>query len=435
MAVNPPREPGRIRRYLREHTFVRHVLTLMSGTAVAQVLPMITTPIITRLFTATEYGSWAVVMSVASAVIPLAALRYDLAILLVEDRRRATQLVWLCSWINAGVAITTTLVMIALAPWVADLYELDRSASSWLYAVGLIIWAFGQMAIFTYWLTRNQRFSLISRNKIYQSVTVAGTQVGLGLGGIGVFGLIAGTLLGQLSALTNLWRKGGIPERVPLTKTDAKSLLKEFRKMPLLNGPNAVVDSIRLQGINLLIGAVATTAVLGQFTAAWALVQAPAALVSSALAQVFFQRLASTKPGHMFAMVRKSLLITMSIAIVPFMLIYFLAPPLLPLLLGGGDKWANAALFASALTPWLYMNFSTSPISNLFVVAQRQEILLGFAVVYMAVPLSIIWFNRTDMVATIQMVSWAMAGLLACFCVIALLVARSYDSRAPNELV
>lgn len=204
--------------------------------------------------------------------------------------------------------------------------------------------------------------------------------------------------------------------------------------MPLLNGPNAIVDSIRLQGINLLIGFVATTAVLGQFTAAWALVQAPAALVSSALAQVFFQRLATTPPGQMFAMVRKSLLITMSIAFVPFLLIYFLAPVLLPVLLGGGDKWVTASLFASALTPWLYMNFSTSPISNLFVVAKRQEILLLFAVVYMAVPLSIIWFNRTDMVATVQMVSWAMAGLLAIFCVIALLVARSYDSRAPMEV-
>lgn len=434
MTSKPPKKQGRIRRYLVEHIFIRHVLTLMSGTAVAQVLPMVTTPIITRLFTDVQYGSWVIVISVASAVIPIAALRYDLAILMVEDQRRATQLVWLCSWINAGVAVTTSVVMFALAPWVADWYNLEQEASSWLYFVGIIIWAFGQMSIFTYWLTRNQRFSLISRNKIHQSVTVAGTQVGFGFTPFGVFGLIAGTLLGQIAALGNLWRKGGIPERVSLTRADARSLLKEFRKMPLLNGPNAIIDSIRLQGINLLIGIVASKAVLGQFAVAWLVVQAPAALISSALAQVFFQRLASTKPGQMFVTVRKSLLLTMSIAIVPFLLIYFLAPPLLPLLLGEGDKWAKAAMFASALTPWLYMNFSTSPISNLFVVAQRQEILLGFAVVYMAVPLTIIWFGGTDMVATIQIVSWAMAGLLACFCVLALLVARSYDARAPKSM-
>lgn len=204
--------------------------------------------------------------------------------------------------------------------------------------------------------------------------------------------------------------------------------------MPLLNGPNAIVDAVRLQGINLLIGLVASKAVLGQFTIAWLMVQAPSALVASALSQVFFQRLATTPPGQMFVMVRKSLLITMAIAIVPFLLIYFLAPPLLPLLLGKGNKWAQAAVFASALTPWLYMNFSTSPISNIFVVAQRQEILLGFAVVYMAVPLTIIWFSNTDMLSTIQLVSWAMAGLLACFCVLALLVSRSYDARAPRAM-
>ena len=217
-----------------------------------------------------------------------------------------------------------------------------------------------------------------------------------------------------------------------MRREDVASLLREYKKMPLLNGPNAIIDSVRLQGINLMIGVLASTAVLGQFSAAWALVQAPAALISSALAQVFFQKLSVTRPGDMLPLVRKTLATTMAVAAVPFALIYLLSPPLLPIFLGGGDKWVQASLFASALTPWLYMNFSTSPISNLFVVAQRQEILLAFAVVYMAVPLAIIWFNHADMLATVQLVSWAMAGLLAVFCVLALLVARGYDASAAK---
>lgn len=432
MDVTSSEEGGWLRRRLAKHVFIRHVLTLMTGTAVAQVLPMVTTPVITRLFTDQEYGSWAVVMSVASAIIPIAALRYDLAILLPADDTRAKQLVRLTSWINAATAIVTTLLMIPLAPTVAALFKLDPGASAWLYAVGIIVWAFGQMGIYTYWLTRKQQYPLISKNKIYQSISVAGTQVGLGFARVGVFGLVLGTLVGQLAALANLFFRGGIPERVPVRREDVASLLREYKKMPLLNGPNAIIDSVRLQGINLMIGVLASTAVLGQFSAAWALVQAPAALISSALAQVFFQKLSVTRPGDMLPLVRKTLATTMAVAAVPFALIYLLSPPLLPIFLGGGDKWVQASLFASALTPWLYMNFSTSPISNLFVVAQRQEILLAFAVVYMAVPLAIIWFNHADMLATVQLVSWAMAGLLAVFCVLALLVARGYDASAAK---
>ncbi len=423
---------GGLKGFLTRHTFIRHILTLMTGTAVAQILPMATTPVITRLFSDSEYGSWSVVMSVASAIIPIAALRYDLAILLPADEIRAKQLVRVCSWINAGMALAATLAMIPLAPWLAGLYHLQPGAASWLYAVGVIVWAFGQMSIYTYWLTRKQNYSLISRNKVYQSVTVAGTQVGLGLAKVGVFGLVAGTLLGQFAALINLARRGGIPERVRVARSEAAALLREYRKMPLLNGPNAIIDSVRLQGINLLIGVLASTATLGQFTAAWALVQAPAALIASALSQVFFQRLSTTARGHMFALVRKTLALTLAVAIVPFALIYLLAPPLLPAILGGAH-WQQAALFAAALTPWLYMNFSTSPISNLFVVTGRQGLMLMFAVVYMMVPLGIIWSWHDDMLATIRVVSWAQAGLLALLCVLALWVAKDYDRGAPVE--
>ena len=134
----------------------------------------------------------------------------------------------------------------------------------------------------------------------------------------------------------------------------------------------------------------------------------------------------------MFALVRKTLALTLAVAIVPFALIYLLAPPLLPAILGGAH-WQQAALFAAALTPWLYMNFSTSPISNLFVVTGRQGLMLMFAVVYMMVPLGIIWSWHDDMLATIRVVSWAQAGLLAMLCLLALWVAKDYDRGAPVE--
>lgn len=427
------RPPGRVRRLLAAHPFIQHVLTLMTGTGVAQLLPIVTMPIITRLYSQEAVGAWVVVTSVAGFVIPLAALRYDLAIMLPKSDDDARRLVRIASRINLVMALVTTLVMLLFAPRIASLFRgMPEHAHAWLYGVGAIVWAFGQMAIYTQWLVRQKRFTLVSRNKMMQSSTVAVTQVGLGPTGVGAFGLVLGTLLGQVAALLNLWRRGGIPERVALTSDDVRRLLREHRKMPLLNGPNALVDAVRLQGINLFIGAIAGAAVVGQFGLAWMLVQAPTALVASALSQVFFQRLSVTPRGEMSALVRRSLRTTLLVAAVPFLLIYLLAPPVLPWVLGA--DWTRVGLFAAALTPWLYLNFSTAPISNLFVVARRQGIMLAFAVVYAALPLTIIWSGRGgDLLRTVWWMSLGQAALLVVLCAVALLVARGYDRGAASD--
>ncbi|MDK6788260.1 polysaccharide biosynthesis protein, partial [Actinotignum timonense] len=47
-----------------------------------------------------------------------------------------------------------------------------------------------------------------------------------------------------------------LPEDAP----SMRSMLVRYKNMPLLNGPNVLVDSIRNMGINLLIGSVAVAA-------------------------------------------------------------------------------------------------------------------------------------------------------------------------------
>ena len=127
-----------------------------------------------------------------------------------------------------------------------------------------------------------------------------------------------------------------------------------------------------------MMAAMFSTAATGQFGQAWKLLQTPASLINTSLSQVFFRSLATTPRGHMSALVRKSILRSALIGAVPFLIIFFASPPLFPFVFG--DRWAEAGLIGSALVPWLYVNFITSPISMLFVVARRQGIQLWFAI-------------------------------------------------------
>lgn len=434
-AAEPPSGlVARLRHRLSGQEFLKHVLTLMTGTASAQVLQFVAMIFVGRLFTPVEFGVYTLVMSAVSAIVPIAAGRYELAIVLPRRDNDARQLLRLSTWINTAISLLTVVVMVFLSPVLAELLTdqtqanasvIEASLRNWLYAVGPIVWLVTQLGVMSYWLTRTKNFRQVSQNKIHQAVSVSGLQIGTGLLGMGVTGLVLSTVAGYTASLVNLVRNTRGQYRIEGPVATKAELARRYWKMPALNGPNALVDSIRLNGINFMIGARYASGPVGQFGMAWRLLQAPMGLINAAVAQVFFQRLAKVRRGEMTRIVRQAVLRSMLLGIVPFALIWWLGPWILPFVLG--DDWELAGDIARVLVPWLYLNFITSPISTTFVVVKRQFTMLLFSIAYMAVPLTLIAVLPQDLLATLDWVSWSMAALLVVFIGLTLLVSRQYD--------
>ncbi|MGA4670824.1 lipopolysaccharide biosynthesis protein [Propionibacteriaceae bacterium Y1923] len=425
---------AKLRRRLAGQEFLKHVLTLMTGTASAQVLQFVAMIFVGRLFTDTEFGVYVLVMSAVSAIVPVAAGRYELAVVLPERDNDARQLLRLSTWINVGISLVTIVVMLVISPWLAhvmtdqaqpDAATTEASLRFWLYFTGPMVFLVTQLGVMSYWLTRTKNFRQVAQNKIYQSVSVSGLQVGTGFIGMGVSGLVIATIAGYSASLWNLLRNTKGQYRITGETASKREVARRYWKMPVLNGPNALVDSVRLNGINALVGANYAAGPVGQFGMAWRLLQAPMGLINAAVAQVFFQRLATVKRGDMVRIVRQAIVRSAVVGIIPFALIWALGPWILPFVLG--QQWELAGEISRVLVPWLYLNFITSPISTVFVTVQRQLTMLLFSIAYMAVPLSILAFFAGDLLVTMSQVSWAMAGLLVVFLVLALLVSWQYD--------
>ena len=104
---------GKLRARLAGQDFLKNVLTLMTGTASAQVLQFLAMIFVGRLFTPVEFTVYVVVMSAVSAVVPIEAGRYELAIVLPRRDNDARQLLRLSTWINVAVSLATIAVMLA----------------------------------------------------------------------------------------------------------------------------------------------------------------------------------------------------------------------------------------------------------------------------------------------------------------------------------
>ncbi len=419
---------SRMRAYFGRNEFLRHVLALMSGTALAQVVVMALMPVLSRLYTPEQFGVLAAFTSVVAIISAVAALKYDMAIMLPERDEDAIVLKRTVTWIAFLSGVFATIACLLLARPIAELINAPDVAP-WLAIAGLSAFTLAEIAALGYWLNRKSRYSEMAGNRVVQSGSTAVLQVLFGLlKPLGAGGLILGTILGQLISILALRRKTPELRRGAGPSLHARTtLLRRYRRMPLLNAPTALIDALRMNGILLVIATISLSS-LGQFSMAWRMVEVPAALISGALAQVFFQRLSVTPPGQMRAAVLKSVARSALFGALPFVLVFVLSPWLFPLAFGA--DWDQAGHFARALVPWLFMNLITSPISTIFVVTERQHIMLAYSIIFTIVPIGTIILLSADMLLAVTVMSWAMAGMLMIFVFLAIWVARGYDQGA-----
>ena len=399
-------------------------MTLVTGTVVAQGVVFVMTMILTRVYSAQDYGQFTQYASVVAIIASVAALRYDMTIMLPRQRS------WALACARLGmvcVTVTCLLAMVVsfpLRPWVSAHW--GPGVAAWLPMVGATAFLLASLQLLQYWYNRESDYRTISVNRVEQQIGQTVGQLVLGVVGmVSVGGLILGQTVGQLWAFFNLGYKAR-PLRAPLPAGSPSlwHVARRYKRMPLLNGPNVLVDALRLNGVNLLIGAWSVEA-LGQFNLAWRILEVPLALINGAVSQVFFHKLSTLEPGQMRPLVRLVIKRILVLALAPFAALYLISPWLFPLLFGA--QWSDAGYFARALIPWLFLTLVTSPLSNLFVVAERQDWMLGFAVVYAAAPLAWLYWSPLELLPTTYVLGAIMGGLLIIQTVLADYASAHYD--------
>ena len=413
----------KLKATLARREFVRHVLVLMSTSTLAQLITIAASPILSRLYTPTEMGIYTVFTSFVAGLCTITTGRYSLATVLPDDEKDARALVKLSRRISAWVCLIGGLILLIGAGPISEAVRRPEMRF-WLPFVGLTAWAYAQVEIYSYWCNRHRQYRLMGTNRINQASTTSGSQLVLGFFGVGPAGMILPVFFGQSAGAFTMWLKTR-KEINAQPIGSMKEMAKRYRKMPLLSMPTAILDAVRQQGTPVMISAMFSAAAVGQYGWAWRLLQTPAGLINYSLSQVFYKSLATTPRGHMVKMVTQSILRSALIGVVPFLAIYFLSPPLFPIIFGG--QWAEAGRIGAALVPWLYVNFITSPVSNLFLVTGRQGILMWFALPLTAAPFVVLLSFHSDIVATAWLLSWTMTGLLLVFLLLALWVSWQYD--------
>ncbi len=241
----------------------RHVATLLTGTVLSQSLSFVLMVPLARIYTPSDYGVLALYQALISLLAAIASLRFDMTIMLPKSEAEARSIKQISTRCVLATSAFATLVALLVASWVG--LRINYFLGQWFPTIGMCVFFTAETANLQYWLNRTGKYRMIAVNRLVAAAGASAYQLIFsviirGPGGL-ILGLICGILTGYLAATWNtreLWRRPIRPA------PSLKRLAKRYRKMPLLNGPNTLVDAIRINGVNFLIAHIALSN-LGQF--------------------------------------------------------------------------------------------------------------------------------------------------------------------------
>lgn len=354
--------------------FTKHIITLVSGTGIAQLITLASTPILSRLFLPAEFASYTLFTAFFGVISVIAAGRFELAILLPKDEEESYDLVKLSSVIAIAVASITFIGIL-----IYDLYFYKfwptQQFNGWFYLLPPLILISGVYKAFNFLSTRQKTFKLNSISRVVTTLSLAIISILFGLFHF-IPGLIIAFVVANLIGLLVLYfsRKIKSAKLFSGIKRDRlKNVFKKHAEFAKINVPHAVLDNLQEYGIIFFMAYYFSDALIGLYGFAFRILKAPLTLVGSAFYQVFYQRISqgSYTSKEVQNMVLRSYKNIFLIGFIPFTILLLFAPEIFAFVFG--EEWRQAGIISQILTPWLFLNFILSPISCIPLIYKQQK--------------------------------------------------------------
>ena len=378
----------RLRTYFSNSGLLRNSATLIVGTVLAQLIPILFQPLLRRMFSAEEFGTAALFITAVGMLVAIANLKYESAIVLPKEDRAAHELISGGVLISGLLSIVIWLLIFMNEGYLVQRFELDHVASWYLHLLPLSIFLVSSFQCFNYYLIRKKAFKDSAKNKVYRRSAEALTQTSSGYLKVGS-GLLLGNLIGDFVNFIGGYlqaTKKGFSFCFELKKI--LPTLKQYGQFPVYQALPSLLNTISLTLPVFIVNAAFGKALTGQFDLSRLVLSLPMALISIALSQVYLQHQAEKirnkqeiKPD--FKKVSQSLLLLS----LPFALIlFFLATPVFSFLFG--PQWRLAGELTAVLIFGQTLKFMVSPLSSTLIALQEVRYSAIWQILYF---LSILW--------------------------------------------
>lgn len=358
--------------------FISHVLTLITGNGLAQVINVVGTLLLAHLFAPDAFGSFALFVTVVSFLSVLGGARYELAIMLPEADVEAANILYLSVGVLCGICGISFLLVGMFHAGIARLLG-DARISLWLWGAPIAVFVNGLYSILCVWYGRMKRFQKLATARVLQSMAIILSQLALLLIRPGGFALVGGWVIGQtvgtlILVVQLFWHDGQFVFQARDLDVIRNSLRK-YKNFPLYKAPYSFISNASSQLVFVILRLFASLNVVGFYSMAARAVYLPVTLIASSMNDVFYEKAATElKHGRLEKFVTRLLRIQVVLAAPWLVLTAFDAKLVFGFVLG--PKWIPAASYAAVLASASFLYFLTSWLDRLFDIRGHQKLSL-----------------------------------------------------------
>lgn len=360
---------------IKKNTFFKNVLWVAGGTAAAQAVGILTTPIVTRLYSPTDFGIFTVFAAFISIVGQLATMRYAVTIPLAETEDIADNLIKLCLLITFSLSILFWLSCLFWGDYITIKLAVPQAAK-YLWLLPLCFLGAGLYEIFSTWAQRKKYFQIIARTSLSQGVSSAIIKIGLGLLGIKPLGLLFGLIASQIAGTFSLFLKF-IREKQDFFRTfpwrDMANAAKRYYMFPVYQTWSRVLLALGAQLPAILMASFFGIKAAGLFGLAHSMINMPMNLVGTSVAKVYYAEIAQygkARPDKILQLSKSIIKRMFFIGLVPMAVIMIAGPWIFSLAFG--KEWWESGIYARLLAIIILSRFVSSPIAHCFDVLEMQ---------------------------------------------------------------
>lgn len=385
-----------MRPQIKKNKISVNTFILIAGAILAQIITFIATPVLTRVYAPNDFGVYSLYVAIVSVFGVIATGRYEFAIILPEKDDDAKILLKISILMALVVSSVIAFVLMLFKGEVLNLLG-TSGLSDWLYFVPISVFLMGVSQALTSWNSRNKFFHLNSISRVSQSATQCLVQLlfgylfkSLGL----IYGQIIGTCASIMTMMSDTNNKQILGSK--FDKKFAKDQLLKYKKIPMYGVIGAFSDTLALQMPILIITKYYSDTITGLFGLSYRVLCIPAGIISSALAQVLFQKIVEINREDSRNL--KYLIIKL------FLVLFALYLPLIPVLMFFGEdlfewvfgyQWRNAGTYAGYLSLVVAVRFAVSPLSVVLGLEKNIKMGMNWQVLYLfTVSICLLFFSR-----------------------------------------
>lgn len=401
----------------KKSSFLKSTITLASGSVISQLIVLLVSPILTRLYTPSEFGSYTYLLSIIAIFMGVINGRYEMSIVTEKNKRNVFALILLSTLIGFVFTVIITLIYF--------LYSYFQNTSirikfNYLIFVFLTLLSYSIINVLTSYNNRIKEYKVISSVSILRAGSQNIGSTILGLFKLGEMGLLIPYVIGQYLGIGQQLKslKSNFLEIKKVKKKDLIHVAKLHYRQPLYSAPSVFVNSCSYSSITFFSEALFGLSTVGFYSLSVRILGLPLALISGNIAKVFFESASREKEntGQFYLSLKKAFLFQLILAIPMVLFMIFLSTPICEFVFG--KQWGIAGKYIAILAPMFGIRFIVSAMSSGPIVANKQSLDLFLQSVFLIISFMTFFISKIyslSMETYLSIISIAFSALYAIY--------------------